>query len=111
MASFDVSDYILNTDPMFKHDTGDKNYGQLIEWLVNNVGERIPNNVISSFANGSPGWLSDGTLTEGHGWRVICSTTTEYDDDLDETGIQIMSWDLTIDSPELSTLYALTWIK
>ena len=108
MATFEVSDYVLNTEPNFR-DTSNKSYIELIDWLIQNVGDKIPRNVIGNIENGSPGWSLTGTLTEGHGWRVECVTTTEYDDDVDDCGIQVMRWLLTIDDDIISTIFALKW--
>jgi hypothetical protein len=100
--SFDITDIVLSTDSIYDKRLPASRYPDLLNWLKENVGDIIP------IEDKDKKWLEEGIANEGHGWRVECVTETEKGDE--EYGdVEIISWRLIIDDPELETLYILKW--
>jgi hypothetical protein len=100
--SFDITDIVLSTDSIYDRRLPSSKYPDLVKWLKENVGDIIP------FEDTDRKWLEKGITSQGHGWRVECITETEKGD-TEHDSMEIISWQLFIDDPELETLYALKW--
>ena len=102
--SFDITDIVLSTDSIYDIRLARSRYPDLLNWLKENVGDIIP------IEDKDRKWLEEGIASQGHGWRVECIAETEKGDK-EHDSMEIVSWQLFIDDPELEILYALKWAR